>query len=71
MPESLSSLEAKIAKIDDAIERALLGGQEVTYNGRRVTHEKVEELQKLRDMLQARADRISNGGIKMVRGTPV
>ncbi len=61
--------DARLTKVSTAIEAILDGGQDVTYNGNRISYADLEALQKEERRLEAKVKR--NGkGIRMRRGTP-
>lgn len=60
----------RLDRVASAIEAILTGGQDVTYNGRRVTMADLKTLQEYETYLQRKIDRAANGGIRVRRGTP-
>lgn len=59
-----------LSEVQDAIYRILKGGQDVTYDGRRVAYADLEKLEKLEERYQARIRRTERGGIRVRRGVP-
>lgn len=53
---------AKLALVEAAIEAVLTGGQDVTFDGKRVTEADLSQLQKLEAYYQGKAAREANGG---------
>ena len=62
--DQLTSVQAAIQKIVD-------GGQDVTYNGKRVTYGDLQTLYDRERFLQTRIDRQARGGIRVRRGVPL
>ncbi len=62
--------EQELALVTVAINRVLEGGQDVTYNGRRVAYADLAELRKHRKDVLAQISKQENGGIRMRRGVP-
>lgn len=60
----------RLDRVAIAIEAILTGGQDITYNGRRVTMADLKTLQEYETYLQRKIDRAANGGIRVRRGTP-
>jgi hypothetical protein len=61
--DQLDSVQTAISKIE-------LGGQDVTYDGKRVTRADLKTLYEREAVLKRTIDRESTGGIRVRRGTP-
>lgn len=63
-------LDDRLQKISAAIDAILVGGQDVMYDGNRVTHADLEKLQKMESTIEARIKRRTGGGIRVRGGVP-
>lgn len=71
MATDIAALQTTLTNVQAAINAILTGGQIVEYNGRRVAMADLEQLQKLEINLERRISRLTNGGMKVRRGTPL
>lgn len=61
-------LEARLALVSAAIDGILVGGQDIMYDGHRVTRADLARLQDAESKLEARIKRKTTGGGIRVRG---
>lgn len=64
------SVDTQLARVQTAIAKIEEGGQDVTYEGRRVTRGDLEILYKRETRLLARVSRSARGGIQVQSGIP-
>ena len=62
--------EARLVKVSAAIESIIGGGQDVTYDGRRVAYADLDILQREEKHLEGRITRQTRGGIRVRGGVP-
>jgi hypothetical protein len=64
------SLDTQLSRVQSAIAKIEEGGQDVTYEGRRVTRGDLEVLYRRETTLLARVSRAARGGIQIQGGIP-
>lgn len=62
--------QERLTKISAAIDAILLGGQDVQYDGKRVTRAELGKLQELEKNYEGRITRQLRGGIRVRGGVP-
>lgn len=66
----LEDAQTRLTNIRAAIDKILVGGQKVSYEGREVTHADLESLQKLETRYEAKVKR-GGKGIRARGGIPL
>lgn len=67
-----ASYQSQLEGVQAAISKIVSGGQEVVYEGRRVTYADLAQLQAMEQRLRGLAEREANGGGMRIRyGVPV
>ena len=62
---------AELELVNTAIAKVLEGGQDVTYDGKRVVKSDLDSLRKHRDTLVKNIERADRGGVRVRRGVPI